>query len=189
LIAEGFVAVTVGYRLAPDHQFAAGRNDVAAAVAYVRGHARSLGVNPQRLALFGTSAGANLALNVGMRGSRVRAIVGYSAPTALAQLYRTSPTMRSRIISYLGCKPVRCPSRARAAGTLGAVDSTDPPVLLASSADDSIVPYSQQVLMADRLRAANVPTTLIKVAGSYHGGKLKRFVWPRTLDFLHARLD
>jgi acetyl esterase/lipase len=62
-------------------------------------------------------------------------------------------------------------------------------VLLAGATGDVVVPYSQQVVMAGMLRAANVPTKLLEVAGSRHGGKLKPLVWPQTLAFLHAHLD
>ncbi|WP_234151646.1 alpha/beta hydrolase [Sphingobium sufflavum] len=54
----GFLGVVVNYRLAPDHGWPAGAQDVAAAVAWLRAHAADHGGDPDRIVLAGTSAGA-----------------------------------------------------------------------------------------------------------------------------------
>jgi triacylglycerol lipase len=54
----GFVGVTMNYRLAPEHRFPSGSQDVAAAVAWLRAHVGDHGGDPDRIVLMGASAGA-----------------------------------------------------------------------------------------------------------------------------------
>jgi acetyl esterase/lipase len=55
---QGFVGVTMTYRLAPDHPWPAGAQDVAAAVAWLRQNIHAYGGSPERIFVAGQSAGA-----------------------------------------------------------------------------------------------------------------------------------
>ena len=55
---SGMVGVTMNYRLAPEHRFPAGAEDVAAAVAWLRANLAEHGGDPERIVLAGSSAGA-----------------------------------------------------------------------------------------------------------------------------------
>jgi len=55
---HGYLAIVANYRLAPAHPWPAGAQDVAGAVAWARREAESHGGDPNRVFLFGQSAGA-----------------------------------------------------------------------------------------------------------------------------------
>src|SRR5208337_4652143 len=60
--------VTVDYRLSSEAKFPAAINDAKAAIRFIRVHAAQYNLNPNKIALWGTSAGGNLAALAGTTG-------------------------------------------------------------------------------------------------------------------------
>ena len=64
--ASGCAVISVDYRLAPEHKYPAAVDDAYAATKYVAEHAAEFGVDPNRIAVGGDSAGGNLATVVSL---------------------------------------------------------------------------------------------------------------------------
>ncbi|MCF6736928.1 alpha/beta hydrolase [Blastococcus sp. KM273129] len=178
---QGMAAFPVDYRLAPAHTYPAQIDDVGNAVAWLREPAQveRFGIDPARIGVVGSSAGAIIAQSTGTRGSgptdtgqRVGAVVslsGVSLMTPEAQeLGEPSPRATDLVLGYLGCSSVaECPQAAEAS-PISALDPSDPPMLLVSGTDE-IVPAEQAEAMAAALQDAGVPADLIIRETSNHG--------------------
>jgi len=110
LLRSGFAVASLDYRLSGEAHFPAAARDVKAAVRYLRAHASGYGIDADRFALWGESAGANLAAMVGVTATQrtimddpslgngatsasVQAVVDWYGPVDFAQResqYRTA---------------------------------------------------------------------------------------------------
>ncbi|GHE47051.1 alpha/beta hydrolase [Streptomyces capitiformicae] len=130
---RGLVAVTMNYRLAPEHRWPAGAQDVADAVAWVRANIAEHGGDPERIVLVGHSAGAAhvagyLACHGGTR-PRV------AAAGLLSGIYDLRELRQNELLrSYYGSDPAELPAREALPGLrdcaiplLACVAELDPP--------------------------------------------------------------
>jgi acetyl esterase len=198
---QGFAAFNIDYRLAPS-AYPAQTEDLTAVVEWLRAdeQATRFGIDPARIGIFGSSAGAIMAASVGTAGSgdlttgsRVAAVVTLSAAVDLTEagiaLGTPTPEAVATILSYLGCDAIEnCPD-AKDASALYSVDPTDPPFYSAIS-DAEFVPVGQAEAMDAALKAAGVPSTLDIHPGNKHGiSLLDTATRTGILDFLAEALS
>ena len=74
---SGCAVMSVEYRLAPEHPFPAGLDDVETVVGYLRKEGADLGVDPTRIAIGGDSAGGQIATVVARRQRDVATPLDY----------------------------------------------------------------------------------------------------------------
>ncbi len=188
---SGCVVVSVEYRLAPEHKFPAAPDDCYAATKWVSDNASSINVDPQRIAVGGTSAGGTLAAVVALmaheRGGPHLAYQLLVYPATTAEL--TSPSQKQfaedgYILSrsdmewfwghYLSSaadrtNPYACPDFAKTLRDL-------PPAMVITAEYDPL--RDEGEAYATRLREEGVPTVLKRYDGVTHGF----FGMPLVLD-------
>jgi acetyl esterase/lipase len=176
LARAGFVAFSVDYRLFHDGQnrWPAQLDDVQRAVRWVRANAAAYGVDPERIGAFGHSAGGQLAALLGMENtrdnsdpalasysSRVEAVVDVSGPSDFTA--NRDPDGDAFLTNFLGADSSKDPAVWRQASPVFQVEKTDAPFLIVHGTQDQNVPIGQAQELVDKLRAAEVPVTFVKV--------------------------
>jgi acetyl esterase/lipase len=163
----GYAVFNVDYRLAPEHRYPAQLDDVRAAFAWLHAHARSLAVDPDRIAVMGYSAGAHLALLLGLAevegAPRPRAVVAGAAPSDLTA-YPNSPVLAALI----GGSGAALPDRYADASPVSHVSPGDPPVLLYHGALDGLVDVEQSRRLLEKLHSVGVPAQLLEEPWAGH---------------------
>ncbi len=189
LAQQGYVAATVNYRLVPDAHFPCQIQDVKTAVRYLRSRAGELHIDPNRIGVFGGSAGGHLALLLGTTGaqdfppvgeypslsSAVQAVVSLAGPTDLTQSF---PAASEGLVTGLIGK-----SRAEASGAyeqaspLHHVSATSAPVLTIHGTKDELVPYPQSTALVAALKKVGVEAELCTIPDGGHGSGGKPEDW------------
>ncbi|MGV8882777.1 MAG: alpha/beta hydrolase fold domain-containing protein [Rhodoglobus sp.] len=199
--SEGFVTVSINYRLAPAATFPAQLNDAQAAVKWLRDPAQTerYNLDPDLIGAFGGSAGGNLAALLGTTGegdwttgARVAAVAALSAPTDVRERIPTTDTYNQDFgmvqLTYLGCTDLSTCPAASAASPVTLVDETDPPFFVAHAEDD-FIPISQSDALVTALRKAAIATTYVTVKGSMHSiGLLDDDMMARIIEFFSTTL-
>mgnify|MGYP005853492981 CR=1 FL=1 len=180
----GIIVLSVAYRLAPEHPVPAGLNDAFAAVAWLHDEAETLGVDPERIAIGGESAGGGLAaalalkarddgryaichqhLTYPMLDDRTGSDASPGDPL-LGEYVWTRASNRFAWSRYLGESPPQAPWVPARATMLEGLPST----WLLTGALDLFL--DENLAWARRLLAAGVPTDLSVYAGACHGFQL-----------------
>jgi acetyl esterase/lipase len=179
----GCVAVSVDYRLAPEHPFPAPVEDCYAGLKWLFRHADELDVEPSRIAIGGASGGGGLAAGLALL-TRDRGEVQVAFQLLIypmidnrnvtpASYAITDPRMWNREANRLGWKAYLGRDGGGAdvspyAAAARASDLTNlPPAYIPVGALDLFV--DENIEYAQRLIQAGVPTELHVYPGAFHG--------------------
>lgn len=204
-----FAAVSIGYRLSVEARWPAQIYDCKAAIRWIRAHAKELNLNPDKIAVWGSSAGGHLASLLGTSGdvkelegalgpntafsSRVACVVNWCGPQDMAKPLmfdkEGKPVLKDEAVAgLLGGTYEEKPAEARAASPLTYVTADDPPFLTAHGTLDQRVDYANAGWIHEALKKAGVPSLLIPIAGGDHGSVSHPELKKRSEQFVALHL-
>ena len=174
----GFTVFLVRHGSSPRYKVPDAVSDVQKAVTHIYENAESYGVDPNRLGVYGGSAGGHLSLMLGCATGevgeepdakaksgegRVAAVVAYFPPVDLQPIVNT-PGLSESFPALIFPQ-----EKAAYVSPLLHVSSDDPPTLLIHGDKDTLVPIAQSETMIAALKKANVTSDFITIPGAGHG--------------------
>lgn len=193
LVKQGFFTVTISYRFSQIARYPAQIHDVKAAIRFLRAHAEEYHIDPDRIGIWGHSAGGHLSALAGLNGdypelegesgnpgysSKVQAVVPISPPTDFTGPWVTVEGREVQleelqaITQLLGVLPGTNPTLTRLVSPAQLVQPGDAPSLILHGTVDEVVPYHQAELLRDAELAAGNEVTLLRMPDVTHAAQL-----------------
>lgn len=162
--AQGYVTLSVEYRFNKESAFPACIEDVKCAVRWLKAHAKELRVDPERIGCYGHSAGAHLALMIGVSSdapelegdgpwkeysSRVACVAAGAPPTEIGN--PKSPWSQH---------PEWWP--------IGHISANSSPLLLLQGIEDPVVKVNLTDSFVEKMQKAGADIEYIKVHGQHN---------------------
>jgi putative heme-binding domain-containing protein len=193
-VARGYAVASINYRLSQHAKFPAQIEDCKAAIRWLRANAQTYHLDPNRIGVWGASAGGHLVALLGTTGgvkelegqggnaeqsSRVQAVVDWFGPTDLVKIGgQAGPDSQldhnaadSPEAKLLGGPVPENKDKAAKASPVTYVRKDAAPFLIMHGDKDRIVPYAQSEELAAALKKAGAQVTLKKIEGAGHGGE------------------
>lgn len=180
---QGYLVLAPAYTLATDERptWDTAMPQVASALGWVGQHARDYGGDPERIAVWGGSAGANLALAATYAAAggslhpssfvapfpRVAAVAGEVPAVDPGWIEHNSdriwgPRTREMVVRYIGGSSDEHPERLVAIQVESYLSPLAPPTLLMASRGDHLVPIEGIRRFVDKARAAGVDVRMVE---------------------------
>jgi len=193
----GARVIAVDYRRAPEHPFPAAVEDAFAATAWIETNAATLGVDPNRIAVGGDSAGANLAAVVCQRAAATGEphilfqmllfpVTQFGAPYPSMEAYGEGYMLDKDSLEF--CYSLYAPKEQwrdpQVSPLLAPKLSGQPPAFVMLAECDPL--HDEGLAYAKLLRAANVRVSVADYPGLIHDFILYQAVLPQAHDALVA---
>jgi len=181
---KGFTVITLRHGSSPKYLIPEIVADVRRGVRFIRFNAKRWGIDPNRIGVYGGSAGGHLSLMIGLdsdngdpnakedfmkESDRVAAVVAYFPPVDLRPLARgLNPPPTGTVLDRF---PALNFEKEKAAdySPIVFVTPDDPPTLLIHGDKDELVNISNSQIMFEALKKNNVKTDFITIPGAGHG--------------------
>jgi acetyl esterase/lipase len=188
LAQQGYFCASVEYRFSQEAVFPAQIEDCKCAIRFLRAHAKEYKINPDRIGVWGHSAGGHLVALLGTAGdakdlegkggwqdqsSRVQCVIDCFGPTDFTVIPKglegVKEQMSSPVTQLVGGPIPENIEKAAKASPITYVSKDDPPILIMHGDADPIVPLNQSEKFYEALKKAGVDATLHVVKGAGHG--------------------
>jgi acetyl esterase/lipase len=166
--ALGYVAIAAQYRLSGQAGFPALIHDAKAAIRWVRANAKTLAIEPQRIATVGYSAGGYHALFTAGTADRPEwegsgGNAGVSTKVAACVAYYPATSVGNNMMPAGSTDEER-----RNAAATTHIGAGFPPTLVFHGYEDVTIPIDSSLRLAEQLRKANVPVEFHGFEGVPH---------------------
>jgi acetyl esterase/lipase len=186
LAAQGWVCLSIDYRVAPHHRWPRHIQDVKAAIAWARANVDRFGGDRNFVAVAGCSAGGHLAALAGLTidDPEYQAHLPQGSDTAVDAVVgiygrydwedRSTPE-RTRFVDFLervvvNKKQSRHGELFRKASPIARIHPKAPPFLVVHGSGDSVIPVAQAQSFVDRLRSVSRSKVgYVELPGAGHG--------------------
>ncbi|MFN8220346.1 MAG: alpha/beta hydrolase [Fimbriimonadales bacterium] len=181
LANRGYLAAAVQYRLAPKYKWPAMEDDVQTAVRYLRANKDKYGLDPNRVAALGFSAGGHLALLLGTRetrdpkpadypgvSSKVNVVVDFFGPTDLTSETDYPKVFDSVFATVLGKPRSESLEVLKDGSPLSHVTKDDAPTFIYQGLIDPLVNPNQSRKLEAKLKEVGVPVQSFYLEGVGH---------------------
>jgi acetyl esterase/lipase len=179
LLGRGFIVASLDYRLAPQYKWPSQITDVKCAIRHLRANAATYKLDPNRIGVWGGSAGGHLVAMLGTtdasarfdvgeygdQSSRVQAVVDLFGPADLPALLGGPGLVVGQ--SVFGATSRDDPILVKAS-PITYISPDDPPFLILQGDKDTTVPLEQSQILYDQLKAGGVNATLVIVKNAGH---------------------
>jgi acetyl esterase/lipase len=211
LTEQGFAVASISYRLSQVAKFPAQLIDCKDAVRFLRHHAATYQLDPNRIAAWGSSAGGHLVALLATTAHHpgfaapgplagvsdgVQAAVDECGPTDMVNYVAELTALDSSrdwnapssyIYQLFGAPPARVPTLARQASALFYADARAAPMLILHGMQDNVVPPVQSQKLHAALQQKGATSTLKLLPHDNHAIK-KAHIWDDVTAFLHQHL-
>jgi len=205
--ARGYFCASVSYRFSQEAVFPAQIEDCKCAIRFLRAQAMRFHLDPERIGVWGPSAGGHLVALLGTApdifqlegsggwpyySSRVQAVCDWFGPTDLLQMDRAGGMHHDAPDSpesqLIGAPIQERPDLVAQLNPITYVTGDEPPFLIMHGDQDPTVPHHQSVLLYEALtRAGAREVTFHTLPGAGHGGP--EFDAPESLAMVAAFFD
>ncbi len=192
MLDHGYVVAGITYRFSHEAVFPAQIEDCKTAIRWLRAHATEYHIDPDKIGVWGASAGGHLAALLGTSGdikklegtdenseysSRVQAVCDFFGPTDFLQMDKHAPP-GARLIHDAPDSPESLliggaiqdnPAKVALANPITYVSKDSPPFLILHGDRDLFVPVHQSRLLYEALKKLGTDATFHIVEGAGHG--------------------
>ncbi len=186
IMGQGYAFASINYRLSHEAIFPAQIHDCKAAIRWLRAHAGEHHIDPERIGVWGASAGGHLAALLGTSNeiselegsggnpqypSSVQAVCDFFGPTDLVRMSEMKGELEQESPESLviGGPLLENVDKVIQANPLTYININSPPFLIVHGDNDVVVPSDQSQILYEALLQADVEAGLHIVPRAGHG--------------------